>query len=84
MPIEPTDAPVPETSKTRFYVGLLAAILVGGALAVFVLPNLYASTTEGPAADAIDGVVVPGRDGLETLDGAQVVPQDADPQATSE
>ncbi|CTQ49672.1 hypothetical protein [Jannaschia donghaensis] len=83
MVSEPKDAPVPDKSKTKFYIGLVVAILIGGALVIFVLPNLYASTTEGPAADAIDGVVVPGEDGLQTLDGDAVVPTEGDPQATS-
>lgn len=80
---EPDDAPVPEKSKKRFYIGLVLATLVGGFLVIFVLPNLYASTTEGPAADAIDGIIVPGADGLQTLDGEQVVPAEPDPAATS-
>lgn len=80
---EPDDAPVPEASKTRFYIGLAAAIVIGGLLAIFVLPNLYASGTEGPAEESIDGIVVPGADGLQTLDGEEVVPQEPDPAATS-
>ena len=80
---EPNDAPVPEGSKRNFYIALVVAIIIGALLVIFVLPNFYASTTEGPAEDAIEGVVVPSPDGLETLDGDSVVPTEGDPAATS-
>ena len=83
MVTEPEDAPVPEGSKRNFYIGLVLAIIVGAFLVIFVLPNLYASTTEGPAVDSIDGVVVPGADGLQTMDGDEVVDEEPDPAATS-
>ena len=65
MPHEPTDAPVPEKSKSTYYVGLVVAILVVGALAVFVFPNILALTNEGPTAVDDLEVQVPTDDGLE-------------------
>lgn len=71
---EPRDAPVPEKSKKNYYIGLAAAIVIGAVLMIFVLPNLYYSTTEGPAADEADGVVLPGDDGLVEGDGTPIAP----------
>lgn len=71
---EPDDAPVPEKSKKNYYIGLVVAIVVIGALVLFVLPNLYNSADEGPATDAVDGVVTPSADGLDA-GGEEVAPE---------
>ncbi|WP_299647267.1 hypothetical protein [uncultured Jannaschia sp.] len=71
---EPDDAPVPEKSKKNYYIGLIVAIIVGGALVLFVLPNLYYQTDEGPATDSADGIVTPSPDGLDA-GGDPVAPE---------
>ncbi|WP_298429573.1 hypothetical protein [uncultured Jannaschia sp.] len=63
MVIEPHDAPVPESSKRNYYIWLAVAIVLGGLLVVFVMPNLYYLTAEGPAVDGGFNVVVPEADG---------------------
>ena len=68
MVSEPQDAPVPDRSKRNYYIGLAIAIVVGGLLILFVLPNLYALTDEGPAVEEGFGVTVPSGDGLERID----------------
>ncbi|MCK0169016.1 hypothetical protein MWU52_15785 [Jannaschia sp. S6380] len=71
---EPDDAPVPEKSKKNYYIGLVVAILIGAVLVIFVLPNLYFLTDEGPAVDDVEGIVLPDEDGLVDGDGDPIAP----------
>ena len=69
MVSEPDDAPVPNKSKRKYYIGLVVAIIVGGFLALFVLPNVYMMTDEGPAVDDDFQITVPSADGgLDRVD----------------
>jgi hypothetical protein len=68
MVTEPRDAPVPERSKTRYYIGFAVLVVVGGILALFVVPNLYFLTADGPAVEEDFQVTVPTNDGLERID----------------
>ncbi|GIT92950.1 hypothetical protein JANAI62_34080 [Jannaschia pagri] len=68
MVSEPNDAPVPNASKGRYYIGLAVAIVLGGLLVLFVFPNLVALTNEGPAVDDDFQVTLPSADGLERVD----------------
>ncbi|TFL20184.1 hypothetical protein [Jannaschia formosa] len=68
MVSEPRDAPVPNRSKRNYYIGLVVAIVIGGLIALFVLPNLYMMTDEGPAVDDDFQITVPDAgDGLERV-----------------
>ena len=69
MTHEPSDAPVPDQSKTKYFIGLAVAIVFGGLLAVFVLPNLFILTDEGPAADTEFQITVPESDGTGLTGG---------------
>ncbi|CUH09508.1 hypothetical protein JSE7799_00102 [Jannaschia seosinensis] len=68
MPHEPDNAPVPDKSKRSYYIGLVVAIIVVGALAVFLFPNLLALTNEGPAVEDELIIRVPSEEGLEPVD----------------
>jgi hypothetical protein len=60
MPHEPADAPVPDRSKKSYYIWLAVAIVVGGLFVVFILPNLYFMTAEGPSTDGEFEIRTPG------------------------
>lgn len=69
MVTEPDNAPVPESSKKNYYIGLAAAIVIGGLLVLFVFPNLWFLTAEGPAVEEGFQVTLPaGDDGLTRTD----------------
>ncbi|PWJ10928.1 hypothetical protein [Jannaschia seohaensis] len=68
MVSEPKDAPVPDRSKRNYYIGVATALVIGGLLAVFVLPNALMLTDEGPAVDDGFQITLPGDDGLERVE----------------
>ena len=68
MVTEPADAPVPERSKKKYYIGFAILAVIGVILAIFVLPNLYFLTADGPAVEDDFEVTVPAGDGLERVD----------------
>jgi hypothetical protein len=68
MVTEPDDAPVPERSKKNYYIGLAIFIVIGAILALFVVPNLYFLTAEGPAVEEGFEVTVPEEQGLDRVD----------------
>jgi hypothetical protein len=68
MVTEPDDAPVPDRSKKRYYIGFAVLVVIGAGLAFFVLPNLYFMTSEGPAVEDGFRVTLPTDDGLVRVD----------------
>jgi hypothetical protein len=68
MVTEPSDAPVPEKSKKKYWIGFAVLVVIGAILFLFVVPNLYFLTADGPAIDDGFQVTVPTTDGIERVD----------------